>query len=132
MKINSFEDIESWKKARELTNNIYDHTENGKFANDWDLKRQIRRSCESIMSNIAEGFERDGNREFVQFLSVAKGSCGEARSQLYLALDRGYVSEKQFNELMQQMLGTSRLIAGFMRYLRYSQNKGSKFRSTGK
>jgi four helix bundle protein len=79
MKIESFEDIVSWQKARELTNCIYRHTKRGEFARDYGLRDQIRRASTSIMSNIVEGFERGGDKEFLQFLSTAKGSCGEVR-----------------------------------------------------
>ncbi len=87
-KIKQFEDIESWKKARRLTKEIYDATSAGKFVRDFGLKDQIRRAAVSILSNIAEGFERGGDKEFLQFLAVAKGSCGELRAQLYVALDQ--------------------------------------------
>jgi four helix bundle protein len=85
--IKRFEDIEAWQRAREIAKNIYRITSSGEFSRDYGLKDQIRRSSVSIMSNIAEGFERDGNKEFIYFLSLAKGSCGEAASQLYVALD---------------------------------------------
>ncbi len=84
----SFEDIEAWQKARELTNRVYDASDKGAFARDFGLRDQIRRACVSILSNIAEGFERSGTGEFVQFLSSAKGSAGEVRAQLYVALER--------------------------------------------
>ncbi len=82
----SFEEIESWQKARELTRKVYAVSNQGAFTKDFGLRDQIRRASVSIMSNIAEGFERDGNREFLQFLAVAKGSSGEVRAQLYVAL----------------------------------------------
>ena len=88
MKIKKFEEIESWKKARLLTSKIYQTTGQGNFARDFGLKDQIRRASISILSNIAEGFERGGDKEFVQFLAMAKGSCGEVRAQLYVALDQ--------------------------------------------
>ncbi len=84
-----FEDIKAWQKARELVKNIYQATSVGKFARDFVLRDQIRRAAVSIMSNIAEGFEREGNKEFLQFLSLAKGSCGEVRAQLYVAIRSG-------------------------------------------
>jgi four helix bundle protein len=93
--IRQFEDILSWQKARDLTREIYTATRKDEFSKDFALKDQIRRAAISITSNIAEGFERDGSREFVQFLSHAKGSCGEVRSQLYLALDAGYLKEDE-------------------------------------
>jgi len=92
MKIKTFEDIESWKKARALTNEIYKITGAGTFARDFGLKDQIRRASVSILSNIAEGFERGGDKEFSQFLAIAKGSCGEVRAQLYIALDQKFTS----------------------------------------
>ena|SRR5208282_4613966 len=98
-KILRFEEIESWKKARVLTNEIYQVTSLGGFARDFGLRDQIRRASVSAMSNIAEGFERGGNREFLQFLSNAKGSAGEVRSQLYVALDAGFINQKKFDDL---------------------------------
>lgn len=91
-----FEDIEGWKLARQATNQVYELSSAGEFSRDFALVNQMRRASISIMSNIAEGFERDGNKEFLQFLSIAKGSCGEVRSQLYIAFDRKYVDEARF------------------------------------
>lgn len=132
MKIECFEDIESWKKARELTNLIYRHSKRGEFARDFGLRDQIRRASTSIMSNIAEGFERGGDKEFLQFLPTAKGSCGEVRSQLYVALDQEYLSQAEFEELRQRAVSISRLISGFMTYLNRSQLRGSKFNEPAK
>jgi len=87
-KIKRFEAIDCWKKARDLTKSIYSISLGATFSKDFALRDQLRRSSISILSNIAEGFERDGNKEFVQFFSIAKGSCGEARAQLYVALDK--------------------------------------------
>src|SRR5215208_2039329 len=95
MQIKNFEDLEIWKIARVLTRAIYQLTRNVKFAKDFALRDQIRRAAISVMSNVAEGFERGGNQEFIQFLYVAKASCGEVRSQLYVALDQSYVSQKE-------------------------------------
>lgn len=125
--INRFEDIESWKKARELVGAIYRLTEVGKFSKDYGLKDQIRRASVSIMSNIAEGFERDGKREFSQFLSIAKGSAGEVRSQLYIALDIGHISQNEFDKLFDLTESTARLISGLMKYLINSDIRGRKF-----
>jgi four helix bundle protein len=84
----SFEDIEAWQKARSLTSRIYSESNSGKFQRDFGLRDQIRRASVAVMSNIAEGFERAGNKEFLQFLSIAKGSAGEVKSQLFVALDQ--------------------------------------------
>jgi four helix bundle protein len=101
-KITRFEEIESWKRARLLTKKIYDCIKEPRFAKDFGLKDQISRASVSTMSNIAEGFERGGNQEFIQFLAVAKGSIGEVRSQLYVALDQQYVTEARFGELYEE------------------------------
>jgi four helix bundle protein len=95
---------------------------------DFELRGQMRGASISIMSNIAEGFERGGDREFSQFLSTAKGSCGEVRSQLYVALDESYISPAEFKELHAGTVEISRLISGFMGYLRQSNLRGSKFK----
>lgn len=126
-KIVRFEEIEAWQKARQLTNAIYQVTSRGDFARDFGLRDQIRAASVSSMSNIAEGFERGGNREFVQFLSHAKGSAGEVKSQLYVALDARFITQPQFDELYQLGHDTSRLIGGFMRYLQDSAYRGRKF-----
>ena len=93
-----FEDIEAWQKARELTKAIYAMSNDGQFARDFGLRDQIRRASVSIMSNIAEGFGRGGNKEFIQFLSTAKGSASEVQAQLYVALDAGYINQDQFQK----------------------------------
>ena len=126
--IRRFEEIEAWKKGRELRKAIYRHSKRGEFAKDFALKDQIRRAAISVASNIAEGFERGGNKEFIQFLSYAKGSCGEVRDQLYVALDESYVSEAEFNALQETCLEVGRLIAGFMDYLTQSAIRGPKFK----
>jgi four helix bundle protein len=127
-KISRFEDIESWKRARMLTNEIYTITSSGTFSRDFALRDQIRRAAISILSNIAEGFERGGDNEFLQFLSIAKGSCGEARAQLYVALDQAYISTAQFETLSTTANDVSQLISGLMKYLRQSNLRGSKYR----
>jgi four helix bundle protein len=123
-----FEDIEGWKKARELTRDIYRVTSAGEFARDFGLCNQIRRASVSIMSNIAEGFERDGNKEFGSFLSIAKGSAGEVRSQLYVALDQKYISEDEFEQIYSKADENARIIGGLMKYLRQSNIRGLKFK----
>lgn len=127
-RITKFEDIESWKRARSFANEIYRLTGTGSFAGDFGLRDQIRRAAVSILSNIAEGFERGGDNEFLQFLSVAKGSCGEARAQLYIALDQTYISPSQFETLSKSANEVSQLISGLMKYLRQSTLRGSKYR----
>jgi len=127
-RITKFEDIDSWKRARTFANEIYKVTGTGKFARDFGLRDQIRRAAVSILSNIAEGFERGGDNEFLQFLSIAKGSCGEARAQLYVALDQAYISESQFATLSKSASDVSQLLSGFMKYLRQSTLRGSKYR----
>ena len=126
--ITRFEDIEAWKKGRELRKDVYAHSNRGEFAKDYALKDQIRRAALSVTSNIAEGFERDGNKEFRQFLSNAKGSCGEVRDQLYAALDEDYITQSEFKALYESSLEVGRLIAGFMSYLQRSAIRGQKYR----
>ena len=123
-----FEDISAWQKSRELTKEIYSLTGQGDFSKDFGLKDQIRRASVSIMSNIAEGFERSGTGEFKQFLATAKGSAGEVRSQLYVALDQGYIAQTGFETLVSSATQISRMISGLMSYLRKSGMKGTKFR----
>ena len=122
-----FEELEAWQHARRLTNEIYRVSALGRFSRDFGLRDQVRRAGVSVMSNIAEGFERGGNKEFMQFLCVAKASCGEARSELCVASDQGYITLDQFEALSAMALQTSRLISGLLRYLRQSSFRGSKF-----
>jgi len=117
-KFNKFEEIESWKKARTVTKEIYRITLVSAFARDFGLRDQMRRASVSILSNIAEGFEREGDREFLRFLAIAKGSSGELRSQLYVALDQNYITSERFDFLFSEVTQTSQLISGFMKYLR--------------
>ncbi len=126
-KIERFEDLEVWQLAKTVANNIYDSTEFGKFSQDYVLRDQIRRAVVSIFSNIAEGFERDGNKEFVQFLCIAKASCGEVRAQLIFAKDREYISNEKFNELIKNLISLSNQLGGFLKYLRQCNLKGIKF-----
>lgn len=126
--IKKFEDIEAWKRARELSNAIYKLTSDGSFSKDFVLRDQMQRSVISISSNIAEGFERGGDGEFGQFLAIAKGSCGELRSQLYLAFDQKYFNKSKFDELVENALIISRLISSLMKYLRNSSVGGVRFK----
>ena len=125
----SFEELQVWQKARQLVNEVYTLTKNSAFGRDLDLRNQIRRAAVSVMSNVAEGFERGGTGEFVQFLSLAKGSAGEVRSQLYVAHDQGYLSQEEFDQVTSLAIETSRLISGLMSYLRKSGVKGTKFKA---
>ncbi len=111
-KVERFEDLIAWQKARGLTRAIYKVTRNGDFAKDYGLSRQIQRAAVSVMSNIAEGFERGARGEFHQFLSTAKASCAEVRSQLYVALDAGYLDEASFDALIQQAEEVARIVGG--------------------
>src|SRR6188768_1247303 len=109
--LKSFEEIEVWQKARTFANRIFELTLEGTFSRDYKLRDQINGSSGSIMDNIAEGFERGGNREFIQFLSIAKGSAGETRSQLYRALDRNHLTQDQFNSLTEEVIQVSKQIS---------------------
>lgn len=126
--ISRFEDIKAWQQARELCKLIHGFTLKPTFSKDYRLVGQIKGSSGSIMDNIAEGFERNGNREFIQFLSISKGSSGETRSQLYRALDNQYISKDEFDKAFQMAEESSKLISGFMEYLNQSEIKGSKFK----
>jgi four helix bundle protein len=127
-KIERFEDIIAWQRARMLTKEIYASTRIGQFAKDYGLKDQIQRASVSTMANIAEGFERGGDREFIQFLSNSKGSCGEVKSHLCVAMDQSYISAAGFDQLYAKADEISRLVGGFMAYLQKSQVGGHKFK----
>ena len=124
----SFEDIESWQEARNLTREIYIVTQKGAFAKDFGLRDQIRRASVSIMSNIAEGFERDGAKEFSQFLSIAKGSVGEVKAQLYVALDQNYIDQQTFQRLKLMAESIGRKLGGLIKYLRKTSYNGTKYK----
>ncbi|WP_018232362.1 four helix bundle protein [Thioalkalivibrio thiocyanodenitrificans] len=125
-----FEDLQVWKRSRELTAAIYRLTRSDALVSDPALCGQMRRAAVSVMSNIAEGYERGGNRELVNFLSIAKGSVGELRSQVYVAEDSALLDKQCAARLRSDCLALSRLLAGFIRYLQQSQYKGYKFRHT--
>jgi four helix bundle protein len=127
MAVKNFEDLNVWKQARQLTQEVYRLTKTEKFLKDFGLRDQIRRAAISVMSNIAEGFERGGNQEFVQFLYVAKASCDEVRSQLYVALDQGYATANDSEKLLQLFRRLSGMISNLITYLRESDMKGEKF-----
>ena len=128
--ITRFEDIEAWQHGRELRRSIYACSKAGGFAKDFALKDQIRRAAISVTANIAEGFERDGNREFIQFLSISKGSCGELQDHLYTALDEGYVTQQRFDELYAKAAEVGGKTGAFMNYLKQSELRGRKFTRT--
>jgi len=113
-----FEDLLVWQKARELTRVIYDMTKSQAFARDFGLRDQIRRAAVSVMSNIAEGFEREGDSEFGHFLSIAKGSCGEVRSQLYVARDQGYIEVDVCERISERAAEVSRMLHGLSNKVR--------------
>ena len=126
--ITRFEEIEAWQVARELTRRIYAITGEGAFSRDFGLRDQMRRASVSIMSNIAEGFERGGDKEFGQFLAQAKGSAAEVRAQLYAALDQAYLDKATFDRLTDMATGINRMLSGLMKYLRTSEFKGNKYK----
>ena len=126
--VKRFEDLEVWKKSREICKYINELTLNDKFSKDFSLKDQIKRSSGSVMDNIAEGFERDGNKEFINFLTISKGSLGEVRSQCYRALDYGYINEVEFDFLINETVSLSERLGKFISYLRNSEFKGIKFK----
>jgi four helix bundle protein len=126
-KLNSFEELTVWQLSRELAKDIYGLTQRENFYKDYSLKDQINRSCGSVMDNIAEGFERGGNKEFCQFLYIAKGSNGEIRSQLYRAFDRNHLNKVEFESLKARAENISKQLSGFIHYLKNSDLKGEKF-----
>jgi four helix bundle protein len=126
--VRQFEDLMAWQKARELTRALYRYSSAGAFARDWALQNQLRRAAVSVMANIAEGFERGGDKEFLQFLAVAKGSCGEVRSHLHVGFDQAYFTPEQHAALVENASQVSRLITGLMKHLRQSNMRGSKFK----
>ena len=127
--IERFEQIISWQEARILNKNLGQLIDSGRFKKNFRLIGQMEGSAGSIMDNIAEGFERGGNREFIQFLYVSKGSCGELRSQLYRALDRNYITQKEFNDFSVHAMKISSLIQKFIDYLENSSTKGIKHKN---
>ena len=119
-----------WQTSRELCNTVYSLTLKGSFAQDYKLRDQINGSSVSVMDNIAEGFERDGKAEFRQFLSIAKGSSGEVRSQLYRALDRNHISQSEFDASFSLAETTSKKLSSLMGYLKKSVLTGTKYKAT--
>ncbi len=125
--VQSFEELNVWKESRQLANELFRVILSNDNIKDYALKDQINRASGSIMDNIAEGFERQGNKEFRQFLTISRGSCGEVKSQLYRALDRKYISAEEFKNLMTRSQDISKMIYGFIKYLNSSDYKGSKY-----
>lgn len=125
--INRFEELEVWQEARLLNKSIWQLTQKEDFKSYFSLNEQLRRASISIMNNISEGFERNGNKEFVQFLSIAKGSTAEVKNMLYALLDLELISQKEFEELSQASEKLRNKIAKLMNYLKTSDFKGSKF-----
>ena len=125
--INRFEELEVWQEARLLNKSIWQLTQKEDFKSYFSLNEQLRRASISIMNNISEGFERNGNKEFVQFLSIAKGSTAEVKNMLYALLDLELISQKEFEELSQASEKLRNKIAKLKNYLKTSDFKGSKF-----
>lgn len=126
--IKRFEDLQVWQKARELCQEIHAVTKYEPFSKDYRFRDQIRAASGSIMDNIAEGFERGGRKEFVQFLSISKASSAEVRSQLYRALDQNYISKKDFSSLYKKSDDIGKMINGLIKYLNNSDHKGVKYK----
>ena len=126
--VRQFEELKIWQEARDIVRTVYSLTRKSAFAKDYGLKDQIQRAAVSIGSNIAEGFERDSNSEFLKFLAYAKGSAGEVRSQLYTARDLSYLTEDEFSELYAKLLAEAKMIARFQTSLRTSPIKGRYYK----
>jgi four helix bundle protein len=126
MKINSFEDLDCWQEARILVRKIYDATREGIFKKDLRLTGQIQAAATPCMANIAEGFIRRSDKEFIQFLYISMSSSAEVRSHLYVALDQQYISQVQFDEIYDQADKTGRMISNLIKYLRNSSTKQTK------
>ena len=128
--ITKFEELEIWQMARELANEIFEVFSNSEpFSRDYKLKDQINGSSGSVMDNIAEGFERGGRNEFINFLTYSKGSAGEVKSQLYRALDRKYITKEQFDHLYEKADMIGKKTGAFINYLNSSEHKGTKFKN---
>lgn len=127
MKVTKFEDLEIWKLSGELYRYVYKITLEELFCQDFKLRDQIRSSSGFISDNIAEGFERGGNKEFIQFLWIAKGSCGETRNQSYRAFDSDYISQDILNALLRKTDEISRKTSNLIKSLNTSEYKGVKF-----
>ena len=127
--IRYFEEMEVWQRARKLTQKVYAISNTGVFSKDFALRDQMRRASVSVMANIAEGFERNGRTEFIQFLSIAKGSVGEVRSHLYVAGDQGYIRVDTLRRIIADTEEIGRMVGGLIDYLRRSKMRGAKYRA---
>ncbi len=127
--IRQFEDLEIWQLARELCKEIHIIIKTTQLSDDFKLQNQIKGSSGSIMDNIAEGFERDGKNEFRQFLSIAKGSCGETRSQLYRVYDNEYINKEKFEKIKDKTIVLSKKLSSFINYLNKSEYSGTKYKT---
>ena len=130
--VNSFEELKVWQKARILCQQVFVLTEQKPFSQDYKLKGQINVSSGSVMDNIAEGFGRQGNNEFTNFLTISNGSLMEVKSQLYRALDRNYINRLKFDELCALIVEISKIIFGLIAYLGKSDFRGQKFKAREK
>ncbi len=126
MKLTRFEDLECWQEARSLVRTVYAATRDGAFKKDLRLSGQIQAAAASVMANIAEGFIRRSDKEFIQFLFIAMSSAAEVQSHLYIAVDQGYVDQKQFDDMYTQANKTAMIISGLLKYLRTKQTKQPK------
>ena len=126
--IQRFEDLQVWEKARAFSKSVFDLSQKGLFVKDFELKGQINRSAGSIMDNIAEGFDRSGKAEFINFLTISKGSCAETRSQLYRAYDRNYIDEGVLQKYLSQGEEIGKMLSAFITYLNKTNIGGVKFK----
>jgi len=126
MKITRFEDLEGWQEARNLTQLVYKVTNRDQFKKDLRLCSQIQSAAGSSMANIAEGFIRRSDKEFIQFLFIAMASTAEVQSHLYIALDQGYIDQREFDEIYNQANKTAMIISGLIRYLRTKQTSSTR------
>ncbi len=124
---NGVEDLKVWVRARELAALVFKLSKLKAFSSDWELRSQINAAAGSVMDNIAEGFGRRGNREFISFLSIASGSLAEVRSQILRANDRAYISSVSLEETLELINLISKMISGLIRYLKQTDQRGQKF-----